>query len=75
MAFLKGIDNPQEMILRFQQEMRFLKRESEHRSFIRAYLFDYIFKTFIQLLDECISQRERLVSENKEEWEYFSTKK
>lgn len=55
--------------------MRFIKRESEHRSFIRAYLFDYIFKTFIQLLDECISQRERLVSENKEEWEYYSIKK
>ena len=38
-------------------------------------MFDYIFKTFIQLLDECLGQRERLVTDKKEEWQYFSDKK
>lgn len=52
-----------------------MKRDADHRAFIRAFLFDYIFKTFIQILDECISQRERLLSEKQEEWAYYSDKK
>jgi prefoldin subunit 5 len=38
-------------------------------------MFDYIFKTFIQVLDECINQREKELHEKKEEWVYFSEKR
>jgi len=38
-------------------------------------MFDYIFKTFIQVLDECINQREKELNEKKEEWVYFSEKR
>lgn len=55
--------------------MRFRKRDCEHRSFTRAFLYDYIFKTFVQILDECISQRDKLIEEKKEEWQYFADKK
>ena len=55
----------------FEQIMRFSKRDCEHRSFIRAFLYDYIFKTFVQILDECISQRDKLI----EERQYFADKK
>ena len=47
----------------YEQKIRFLKRDTEHRNFIRAFLYDTIFKSFIQLLDECIGNRERLVQE------------
>ena len=59
----------------FEQKIRFIKKDNDHRNFIRAYMFDYIFKTFIQILDECLGQRDRLVSDKKEEWSYFSDKK
>lgn len=52
-----------------------MKRDTEHRSFIRAFLFDYIFKTFITILDECLSQRDRLLADSKEEWQYFADKR
>ena len=52
-----------------------MKRDNDHRSFIKAFMFDYIFKTFLQILDECISQRERLLNDKKEEWVYFTEKR
>lgn len=48
--------------MRHQQAARFRQRDNEHRSFIRAYLFDLIFKTFVSILDECLSQRDRLLA-------------
>lgn len=57
------------------REKRFMKRDNDHRSFIKAFMFDYIFKTFIQVLDECINQREKELNEKKEEWVYFSEKR
>jgi len=42
-----------------------MKKEAEHRSFIRAFLFDYIFKTFIQILDESLWHRDGLIDEKK----------
>lgn len=60
--------------MRHQQEVRFRQRDNEHRSFIRAYLFDLIFKSFVSILDECLSQRDRLLAESKEEWQYFADK-
>lgn len=59
----------------YEQKIRFMKRDNEHRNFIRAFLYDTIFKSFIQLLDECIGNRERLVTEKKEEWQYINDKK
>ena len=59
----------------YEQKIRFMKRDTEHRNFIRAFMYDTIFKSFIQLLDECIGNRERLVQEKKEEWQYLSDKK
>jgi hypothetical protein len=69
----EGGNGNQEVV--HQQQGRFRKRDTEHRSFIRAFMFDYIFKTFITILDECLTQRDRLVAEQKDEWQYFSDKK
>jgi hypothetical protein len=46
--------NMTEMKNYYEQQIRFIKKDNKHRSFIRAFMFDYIFKTFIQLLDECL---------------------
>ena len=72
---LPNFVNMTEMKNYYEQKIRFIKKDNQHRSFIRAFMFDYIFKTFIQLLDECLGQRERLVVDKKEEWQYFSDKK
>lgn len=58
-----------------QQKLRFNKREKGHRSFIRAFLFDYIFKIFIQLLDESLCHRDKLIQDKKDEWEYFAERR
>lgn len=61
--------------MKFEQKLRFIKKEQEHRSFIKAYLFDMIIKIFIQILDESLWHREGLIKEKKEEWDYFAEKK
>jgi hypothetical protein len=67
--------NEIEMKMYYEQKLRFVKKETEHRNFIRAFMFDYIFKTFIQLLDESLGQRDKFVNDKQEEWQYFSNKK
>lgn len=39
--------NTEEMRQYYEQKLRFVKKDLEHRNFIRAFMFDYIFKTFI----------------------------
>jgi len=31
----------------YQQKIRFMQKDHEHRNFIKAFLFDHIFKTFL----------------------------
>ena len=70
-----GEDEHENCLPQKEQEIRFMRKEKEHRSFIRAYLFDYIFKIFLQILDESLWLREGLIKEKKEEWDYFAAKK
>lgn len=51
--------------LKVNQKLRFLKRERHHRGFIRAYLFDMVFKAFLNILDEALCQKEIYIQEKK----------
>ena len=47
-----------------------MKRERHHRGFIRAFLFDMVFKAFMNILDEALCQKEIYIAEKRKEWEY-----
>lgn len=52
-----------------------MKRERHHRSYIRAYLFDLIFKIFLSILDESLSRNDGFMKAKEEEWEMLMEKR
>ena len=52
-----------------------MNRERQHRSFIKAFLFDSIFKIFIQILDEALYNKELLIKIKQKEWKIIDNKK